>query len=257
MKIANFKANSYSSLKVFKPIQYLTIDGCAHNQQIENVKLRVRVVNSETGRVDEIIPMITLDVLGEIASMNEGFFMLQDNKADNQLYFRINVMLHPTSAIYLSNDKYLELDIEGLDEDYSTTIYGIEKPVIDKEFVCRYNKFYMSAGELQKTFAVGENENLVLPYLSFEEVTIHYKNGSSCTYTTDELSAMMMMQNDIVSVPVLHEHSSNFSAYPYWANVYGHSKMYGLDVSDAVDFTIRRESSTSAFELIMIDTLKD
>ena len=174
MKIANFKAASQSGMKVFKPIQYLYSQG-ATTKTIDDVKVRARIVNSENGRVDEIIPLVSLGVLGEICSMNEGFFLRQE--APGGEMFAVNVMLHPSSAIYLSNDRYLEVDVQGLDGNYDTNIFGIEKPVIDKDFVCRYNKFYMSAGELQKTFSVGENENLIIPHQSFEEITLHYLGG--------------------------------------------------------------------------------
>ena len=163
MKLASFKNSAVSGIKVFKPIQYLFVKGSFSND-ITTVKMRVRLVSSESGRIDEIVPLLCVDVLGEISSMNEGHFHKDKGTGD----FALNVMLHPTSAVYLSNDRYLEIDIQGLDATKETTIYGIETPVVDKDFLCRYNKFYMSAGELQKTFSVGENENLVLPVSSFE-----------------------------------------------------------------------------------------
>lgn len=259
MKVSNFTAQSASGIKIFKPVQYLFVEGVANNG-MKNVKMRARLVNSESGRVDEIIPLVGLDVLGEITSMNEGFFVKCDYE-DGKDNFAVNVMLHPTSAVYLSNDRYLEVDIEGLSDAEETTIYGIEMPVIDKEFICRYNKFYMSAGELQKTFTIGENENLILPDESFEEVTLHYKNGSSCTYTNKELQAMMMLKNDIVSVPKLkcdYVVGTAFQAvYEETRYCFGSADMYGLDVADVETISIRREAASKAFEFILIDTIKE
>lgn len=259
MKITSFTAASQSGIKVFKPVQYLHVEGIANNG-LKRVKMRARLVNSENGRVDEIIPLLGLDVLGEICSMNEGFFVKMD-AADSKDQFSVNVMLHPTSAVYLSNDRYLEIDIEGLDGASTCEIYGIEKPVVDKDFICRYNKFYMSAGELQKTFTIGDNENLVLPNESFEEVTLQYNNGSSCTYTNKELVALMMLQNDIVSVP-----DTNFGrAYmdnqgELYGNVnirFGSADMFGLDVSECTTISIRRATAASAFEFVLMDTIKE
>lgn len=246
MKIANFKGN-VSNLKVFKPIQYLFLTGSELNMQ--RIKLRVRVVNSLTGRVDEIIPSISLDVLAEICSMNEGFYVQNVTQPN----FELNVMLHPTSAVYLSNDKYLEIDITGNGENSDLTIYGIESAVIDKEFICRYNKFYMTAGELQKTFVVGENENLIIPRLSFDEVTLQYRSGSSCSYSEPELGAMMMLKNDIVRTPGRFGITAGGNDYV----IYGNASMYGVDVSEVETFTIKRAESTSAFEVIMIDAVKE
>lgn len=243
MKLASFKNSAVSGIKVFKPVQYLFVKGSFQND-ISTVKMRVRLVSSESGRIDEIVPLLCVDVLGEISSMNEGHFHKDKGAGD----FALNVMLHPTSAVYLSNDRYLEIDIQGLDPTKETTIYGIETPVVDKDFLCRYNKFYMSAGELQKTFSVGENENLVLPVSSFEEVTLHYKNGASCSYTKDELQAIMMSKNDLVCVPG----NSVDGAF-----VCGYASMYGLDVSDVADFTIRRTVALEAFEFVLMDTVKE
>lgn len=259
MKVTSFSAEKQSGIKVFKPVQYLHVEGTA-NDGMKRVKLRARLVNSENGRVDEIIPLLGLDVLGEICSMNEGFFVKCDMDGSKDT-FSVNVMLHPTSAVYLSNDRYLEVDIEGLDAASPCEIYGIEKPAIDKEFVCRYNKFYMSAGELQKTFTIGDNENLILPSESFEEVTLQYKNGSSCTYTNKELVALMMLQNDIVSVPDRKlgrnylDNEANF-----WDEInlrFGCADMYGLDVSEVNTISIRRATAASAFEFILMDTIKE
>ena len=103
MKIASFTSASLSGMKVFKPIQYLHVQGVCTS--MSDAKLRVRVVNSENGRVDEIIPLIGLDTLGEICSMNEGFYLAEATES-NGTNFSVNVMLHPTSAVYLSNDKF-------------------------------------------------------------------------------------------------------------------------------------------------------
>lgn len=259
MKVTSFSAEKQSGIKVFKPVQYLHVEGTAANG-MKRVKLRARLVNSENGRVDEIIPLLGLDVLGEISSMNEGFFVKHDGK-DSRDFFSVNVMLHPTSAVYLSNDRYLEIDIEGLDAASTCEIYGIEKPAIDKEFICRYNKFYMSAGELQKTFNIGENENLILPDESFEEVTLQYKNGSSCTYTNKELVALMMLQNDIVSVPdVKFGRAYMDNQGEMYGNIalrFGCADMFGLDVSEVNTISVRRASAVSAFEFVLMDTIKE
>ena len=245
MKVTQIKGN-VTNAKIFKPIQYLNIQGTG---VVSNLTLRARIVNSETGRVDEIVPSMQLGVLGEITSMNEGFFI------HGPLGFNVNVMLHPTSAVYLSNDKYLEIDVMGNESDDEITIYGIEANVIDKDFVCRYNKFYMAAGELQKTFSVGENENLIIPRETFEEVVLHYKNGSSCTYTTAEIEAMMMLKNDIVCLYRRFQTVQDTTGENW--NYYGFAFMYGLDVSDVTDFTIRRTNSSQSFEVVMIDTIKE
>ena len=265
MKIATITTPNVSGLKVFKPIQYLFITG-ASIDALSSAKMRVRLVNSETGRVDEIIPLLGLDVLGEITSMNEGFFVRNKHNSGSSASesFAVNVMLHPTSAVNLSNDKFLEIDIEGLSMDgvvFESAIYGIESPVVDKDFLCRYNKFYMAAGELQKTFAVGDNENLILPRDYFDEVTLQYKNGSSCTHTLAELEAIMMLKNDVVSVPRCMIDRAIFdNANDMFENVsmhFGFASMFGLDISEVDTFTIRRTYGNSAFELVMMDTLKD
>lgn len=63
MKIATITSSNVSGLKVFKPIQYLYVVGYS-KEELAKAKLRARLVNSETGRVDEIIPLLGLDCLG-------------------------------------------------------------------------------------------------------------------------------------------------------------------------------------------------
>lgn len=239
-----------TNLKIFKPIQYLVVKGTSI-QNFHKIKVRARVVNSMSGRVDEIIPSIDLQTLGEIASLNEGFYL---RNGSNGTYC-VNIMLHPTSSVYLSNDKYLEVDVLGNGENEPIEVYGLETNVIEKDFVCRYNKFYMSVGELQKTFSVGENENLIMPTISFAEITLQYKTGTSCSYTKEELDAMMMLKNDLVFV--YSRSASCADTGSESQQCYGYATNFALDLSDVSDFTIKRDYATEAFGVVMIDTLKD
>ncbi len=251
MKVTTTKG-SVTNLKIFKPVQYLVVQGTSVDGFL-NIKIRARIVNSETGRVDEIIPSISLYTLGEICSLNEGFSIF--NAMDGK--FRVNVMLHPTSSIYLSNNRYLEVDIIDCPSADTFSLFGLETNVVDKDFVCRYNKFYMSAGELQKTFSVGENENLIIPVTSFSEVTLQYKSGTSCSYTNDELDALMNLKNDIVyvydKICCLADGNSGADFNVHFGNV----MCYALDVTDVSDFTIKRNTAQTAFEIIMIDGIKE
>lgn len=249
MKVTS-SVGDLSNLKIFKPIQYLVIKGRSISN-FSSIKIRARVVNSMSGRVEEIIPSMKLQVLGEICSMNEGFFLRDGSNGD----YLVNVMLHPTSAVYLSNDKYLEVDVTDNGASDAIEIYGLESNVVDKDFVCRYNKFYMSAGELQKTFAVGENENLILPTISFSEITLQYNSGTSCSYTKEELGALMMLKNDLVFGYNRSQSAADTSSEKQL--VLGYASIFGLDVADVSDFTIKREDASEAFELVMIDTIKD
>lgn len=248
MKITQTKGNIVNA-KVFKPVQYINVQGHSPAEDGPNdVQIRVRLISSDTGKVEDIIPSMNLSLLGEISSMNEGFYISDSS------HFSVNVMLHPTSAIYLSNDKYLEIEVECEDSDMEITLYGIENALIDKNFVCRYNKFYMAAGELQKSFVVGQNENLILPISSFEEVVLSYKNGSSCTFTAAELEALMILKNDIVCVSKCDQRYTGGLACD---NVFGYETLFGLDVDGVDSFTIRRSEALTSFEIIMIDTIKD
>ena len=41
------------------------------------------------------------------------------------------------------------------------------------------------------------------------------------------------------------------------ALVFGYASMFGLDISEVENFTIRRKYGDSAFELVMMDTIKE
>ena len=72
MKIASFKEESMEGIKVFKPIQYILSKTKGNGK----AKMRVRLINSENGRTEELIPMLDLYVLGDIATKNEGYYLL-------------------------------------------------------------------------------------------------------------------------------------------------------------------------------------
>jgi hypothetical protein len=254
MKVADL-VGDVEGLKIFKPIQYIHVKGVCGAPRTSSV--RVRLVNTENGRTEEIIPMMTLEALAEITAMNEGFFYCQQQQ-DRYHSVAINIMLHPSMAVYLSNDKYLEVDVIGFT---SGSVYGLECENVDKDFLCRYNKFFMAAGELQKNFSIGKNENLILPKDTFEEVTLHFKNGSTCTYTQVELAAKMMLKNDIVRLcdltPSPYVAESFVESIKFYSNAFGYDNYYGLDVSEVESISLRRNYATTGFEFYMLDVLAE
>ena len=199
-------------IKVFKPCTRLVIrqtynDAKLPMNLVKNPTIRVRLENSRTGQSTEIVPTMQLEILSEIASHSEGFTRKPViTKDGTQFVYNgetfYNVVLNADAAVNLSADKYLEIDIFDLlsNAGIFTEVYAIEGNELD-EFICRYRKFNLSSGETQKTFSVGENEALFLPYEDLDEVQFYTKDGSTMpTFTAIELAACMDLSNDICCV---------------------------------------------------------
>lgn len=256
MKAINFTGASYEGIRIFKPIRALLVSIKADasvssdtEQRIDlgNVKLRVRLVNSSTGKTDEIIPNIALSILGDIATTGEGFYINNPIKEAS-----VPVKLNEGGAVFLDNDKYLDVEISGLPTKAVTTIYGIEDRKVDQDFFMRYNKFYMSVGELQKTFARGVNEDLYLPQGMFSEVQLNCENGTTPVFTSEEIEQLNREENDINSIGT----SSQGAGGALIMARYGLGTMAHLDLDGVRDFEIRRINATESIEFILLDAVK-
>lgn len=256
MKAINFTGASYEGIRIFKPIRSLLVcvkadstASSATEQEIDltAVKIRVRLINSSTGKTDEIVPNIALGVLGDIATTGEGFYVYNPKKE-----CAVPVKLNEGGAVFLDNDKYLDVEISGLPSKAVTTIYGIEDRKVDQDFFMRYNKFYMSVGELQKSFARGVNEDLYLPHGLFSEVQLNCENGTTPVFTSEEIEQLNREENDINSVGSTVQGAGGALVMAR----YGLGTMAHLDLDGVRDFEIRRISATESIEFILLDAVK-
>jgi hypothetical protein len=246
MKITSITSgDAKENITVMKPIQYLLITGKAAST-LDKVYLRVQLINSNTGSTTPVITQISLQTLGEIATMNEGHFIWN---ATTKL-FKVHVMLHPNSAVRLDNDKYLQIEISGLDCSTSNpcNIYGIESTELSDEFIVRYSKLYVSSGEEIKLFTVGTNEELILPFDMVDELQLNCSTGVAPVYTPEELKAKQRLQNDLVFV---NAEGTNTSL------CCGTLKQCSIDLENVDSFEIRRNSNhaniSSSIEIILLD----
>lgn len=280
MKITDFKDElKMEGIKIFKPIQYLSFH--INNYDLSKTNIRARIINTTTGKTDEIIPNMKLKDLAEIASRNEGFFVDEvidrvegtaagdvkfENNATMTAVGIFNVMLHPTCSVGLSNDRYLEVDIYDLgqptqigDRFYTSTcaVYGLENHKIDNDFAMKYRKFYMAAGEQQKAFVVGDNEDLILPNDdSLQEIQLYFKDGSySPVYLLKELQTLQLMHNDIVCDSKLK--LTGRTQIGYSQTEYGFINLLDVDVEGVENINIKRVNSLKSFEFFMLDMVSD
>jgi hypothetical protein len=177
-----------------------------------------------------------------------------------------NVMLHPTSSVGLSNDRYLEVDIYDLEQPeiggdvlYTSTcaVYGLENHKIDNDFSIKYRKFYMAAGEQQKAFVVGDNEDLILPNDdSLQELQLYYKDGSySPVFLLKELQTLQLMRNDIVSDSQLSISGRTLTGNN--ETRYGFINLLDVDVEGVENINIKRNNSLKSFEFFMLDMVSE
>lgn len=207
-----------SSLLFHKPVsQIVVVENFNYKDAIPypqtNVPFaRIRLVDGFQGSSSEVVPKMLLTHLSELSSKYEGFDIragavsIEDDKyilSGRSIY---TVVLGGISdntgrftCVDLSNQKYFDLELTGLNPKAKYEIYGIEGYEISS-FVRKYSIMYLSRDEKQKNILTGENEILVLPLNGLDEVQFYPKNGKSFTLTRFELEHDAYRNNDIALV---------------------------------------------------------
>jgi len=155
MKVTSFTGTKQvDNIKIFKPVSKIfvktnypdvrsgslygipTSQRKTHDYYDNNATIRVRLVDGRSGRSDEIVPEMPLDLLSEICSKFEGFqrraykepYYIADGKygyghiCGYDLHSVIlggivgNGIGEDCAAIDLSNDKYLDVDLRNLNK---------------------------------------------------------------------------------------------------------------------------------------------
>ena len=212
-KIGNVR--EIESLLFHKPISQIVIREKFHANKHTpfpqtNVPFaRLRLIDSGRGSSEEAIPKMQLNHLSEISSKFEGFDVRAGgvtSSVNNQKIlsgegiYTILVGAIDTSGnlccVDLSNEKYLDLELSGLNPNADYEIYGIEGFRVSP-FIRRYSLMYLSRDEKQKNFKRGANELLVLPLAGIDEVQFYPENGRSFTLRQFELMHDANKNNDI------------------------------------------------------------
>lgn len=291
MKIARITGKTAEeNLRVFKPIKKIAVVAKFENftetdkLKVDNFRMRVRLVDGRKGDSIDILPETEISVLSEIASKYEGFQrrpLHNAGKYNGVGTFTIPIgadvdgLLH---AIDLSNDKYLDIDLLGLATTGVTyEVYGIEGHKVSSH-TRKYSKYYLSSGELEKTFSTGENEVLALPLHSLREVQLYAKNGgSSPVYTKDELRVEEDSANDVnfirndknFNLMITAEGTTMQPSYSGGAPVgsqqfvgggvpvisFGAGNLVLIPLVDFTRFDIRRDEDSQNYQFLMIDTV--
>jgi len=276
MKITSFtRVTSIDNVKCFKPISKLFIkriyDRSLGGLNEDDPTIRVRLVDGATGNSKELVPEMKLSILSEIASKYEGFQRKAAVDVGGMLTgFSLSTILlgayvgdsvgEDCAAIDLSNDKYIDIDMRNCDESVQYEIWGVENHVISNH-VRVYSKFYLSAGELEKTFHVGENEQLVLPIQQIKEIQLYSRfSAASPTFRKEELILDEDGRNDLVSVRLDEENRSHIGWEKtidgdYFLQVeFGYSKWGVMTVTPFDRFDVRRDDGLETLMFLMIDT---
>ncbi|WP_163319084.1 hypothetical protein [Dysgonomonas sp. 520] len=214
---------------------------------------------------------MSLSILSEIASKYEGFQRQSGRSGAGylQAYSLSTVIIGQQmdettiSAVDLSNDKYIDIDLRNLNPDVTYEIWGFESHIINP-FVRTYKKFYLSSGEIEKTFSVGENEVLVYPIDEIKEIQLYPLNGaSSPVYRREELIIDEDGRNDLVSVELDGDNfctagvggdgaGGEVATLPIF---FGYSKWGVMSVGDFKTFDVRRDDGLKTLTFLMIDTV--
>lgn len=173
---------------------------------------RVRLVDGSGGASSEVVPKTLLSHLSEISANHEGFdvragSVIDSNKDERVLAGRAiyTIILGAYndagrfSCVDLSNQKYFDLELTGLNPDAEYEIYGIEGFEVSS-FCRKYSQMFLSRDEYQKNILIGDNEVLVVPLLGLDEIQFYPINGRSFTMTSFELEHYAYTTNDIALV---------------------------------------------------------
>lgn len=173
---------------------------------------RIRLVDGYQGSSTEVVPKMLLTHLSELSSKFEGFdvragavsvesgkYILSGRSIYTVVLGGINEFSGRFSCVDLSNQKYFDLELTGLNPKAKYEVYGIEGYEISS-FVRKYSIMYLSRDEKQKNILSGENELLVLPLNGLEEIQFYPRNGKSFTLTRFELEHDAYRNNDIALV---------------------------------------------------------
>ncbi len=276
MKITSIKGVAQlDNIKCFKPVGKIFIK--SYYEGLKSLGtfdplIRVRLVDGRNGSSDELVPEMPLSVLSEIASKYEGFQRREGYNpgTGKPVGFNLSTILlgaivghgvgENCAAIDLSNDKYLDIDLRNLDPLMTYEVWGMENHVISP-YVRTYKKFYLSAGELEKTFHVEGNEVFVYPISHVKELQMYAKNGTSPVYRKEELILDEDGRNDLVSVELGENNQcigtviENRPGYVYIPIRFGYSEWGVMDVTSYNRFDFRREDGATSIMFLMIDTV--
>lgn len=267
--------SSIENVKCFKPISKVFIkaiyDGQFDIKEESDPEVRIRLVDGRAGSSTEIVPEMRLSILSEIASKYEGFQRRASLNLAHSLdgYSLSSVIIgqqldeSTISAVDLSNDKYIDIDLRNLNPKVTYEIWGLESHVINP-FVRRYSKFYLSQGEIEKTFSTGENEVLVYPIEEIKELQMYSKNSlASPTFRREELIIDEDGRNDLVTVGLTADNLVRVSKFAGQGEYqfdhlpiqFGYSKWGVMTIVDFDRFDVRREDTHSTLTFLMIDTV--
>lgn len=231
------------------------------------VNIRVRLIDVRQGKTTEVLPNAKLSFVAEYATKFEGFekdpWHSKDSGKDfGEATYRVllGAQLNDgrIAAVDLSNEKYFDLDLSGLDKNITYEIYGIESHLVES-FVRLYSVFYMPKDEEQRTYQIGDNETLLIPTAGLKELQFYAKNGRSFTLTEQELKSDGLATNDFVSLPwkasfidvrIVDATTAQIDA------VMGASQCAALSVDDFASFDVRRQPDyvNSALNFMLVDT---
>ncbi|MFV0402925.1 MAG: hypothetical protein ACK5KV_03030 [Bacteroides graminisolvens] len=230
------------------------------------VNIRVRLIDVKQGKTTEVLPNSKLSFVAEYATKYEG--MEKDPWKSNETgknfgesTFRVLLGSQLTdgriAAVDLSNEKYFDLDLSGLDKDLTYEIYGIESHLIES-FVRVYSVFYMPKDEEQRSYNTGENEVLLIPISGLREVQFYAKNGRSFTLTDKELESDGLATNDFVALPRWGSSIAVEMADPtsYIESTMGASLCAALSIDefDRVDIRRKPDYVNNPLNFMMVDT---
>lgn len=282
MKITSVTGvKSIENVKCFKPVSKLFLK-CKYTGTrsapkgftvpFTDPQIRVRLVDGANGSSKEIVPEMSVSILSEIAAKYEGYqrraFVDYSGATEEQPTVEVTgydiysiiigqqLDVETISAVDLSNDKYLDIDLRNLDPFCEYELWGMESHIINP-FVRSYQKFYLSAGEIEKSFSVGENEVLVYPLSQIKEIQLYAKHTSaSPVFRREELILDEESRNDLTTVSLTEDNDLPlFRANAVLPIKFGYSEWGVMSIHEFTRFEIRRDDGLESLTFLMIDTV--
>ena len=190
MKVLSFTGKTEEVLRIYKPISHIVV---VKDDNFYEEKIEVNRVNGLTGSIEKCSPRMFMRNGFEIGAHGEGMF------TDSELGSRGAFAVGMSGSVKLSDQRYLEVDLTGLNNTAQYTIYGLEQGDIVDDMLS-YHPMVINSDETEKEYGTTDKELLALPIEGLTKVELVKDSGQAMTYTPDELMTLMEQENDLVCV---------------------------------------------------------
>jgi hypothetical protein len=181
-----------SGIRIFKPISGI---GFYKNGEIlaNSEKIKIDLVNAQTGRTKSICPATEVRHLLEICSSGEG----QHMNGISESYGIIDIT-SSRQAYDMAQGDYFVIELSNLEATKTYELFGIENPYTGGKLL-KYDTQVIPVGEFQRNIVTNGALLVAVDMYHLDRVKVN-GSGFSCEMKFNELKMLALRDNDIVAV---------------------------------------------------------